>query len=72
MKYGDIGPEIESKPFSVAILHSELIDVLVHGRRRPPIKGKIVRYVANRSSKELLLRTHNAVIGLIQEIVSKI
>jgi hypothetical protein len=38
----------------------------------PLIKGDTVRYDANRSSKELLPLTHRAVIGLIQEIVSKI
>ena len=43
----------------------------VYGRP-PPVNGKRVRYAAKRSSKELLLRTHRAVIGLIHEIVSNI
>jgi hypothetical protein len=43
----------------------------VYGRR-PPINGKTARYAEKRSSKELLLLTHRAVIGLIQEMVSNI
>ncbi len=40
--------------------------------RVPLPNGKISRYLVYRSSKELLLRTHRAAIGLIHEIVSKI
>jgi transposase len=41
-------------------------------RRMTPLNGKVFRYLVNRSSKELLIRTHRAVIELIHEIVSNI